>query len=174
MQRYNIRDAQMTDMEAVARVHIASWRTTYTGMIDDSVFDEMEINLDGRIDARHQQFGRHDVHTLVMTSPQGHIVGFADVGLAADGDASSENGELYSIYVLKGWQGLGGGRSLVRAGVAWLAGKHFKTMTVRVLQANASRAFYQHLGAEFVHERPITIGTKTFTEEAYRWSQLPV
>ncbi len=168
---YTIRNAEMTDMEAVARVHIASWRTTYGGLVETSWFDQMERTLDRRVQARRERLPRTDVYTLVMTSPGGLVVGFADVG-PLDGEDPRFDGELYAVYLLKGWQGLGGGRALVQAGAAWLAQQGFRSMKVWVLRDNPSRMFYQRLGAEFVEHRPITIGTQTLAEEAYGWRQL--
>lgn len=171
MTPYGIRDAQMADMETVARVHIASWRTTYGGLIEPSWFDQMERHLDDRVAARRQRLHRTDVHTLVMTSPGGFVVGFADVG-PVDGEDPRFDGELYAIYLLRGWQGLGGGRALVHAGAAWLAQHGYQSMKVWVLRDNPSRSFYQRLGADFVEHRTITIGTQTLDEEAYGWRPL--
>ncbi len=171
MTPYTIRDAEKADMEAVARVHIASWRTTYAGLIEASWFEQMERNFDGRVDARRQRLPRTDVHTFVMASPSGLVVGLADVGPVAGQDPRFD-GELYAIYLLKGWQGLGGGRALVQAGAAWLADHGYHAMKVWVLRDNPSRAFYQRLGAERVEQRPITIGTQTLAEEAYGWRSL--
>ena len=65
---------------SVARVHIASWRTTYGGLIEPSWFDHMERHLDDRVAARRQRLQLPAVHTLVLTSPGGFVVGFADIG----------------------------------------------------------------------------------------------
>lgn len=171
MTPYTVRDAEMADMEAIARVHIASWRTTYGELIESSWLEQMERNLDSRVDARRQRLSRTDVHTFVMTSPGGLVVGLADVGPLA-GEDPQFDGELYAIYLLKGWQGLGGGRALVRAGASWLLHRGYHSMKVWVLRDNPSRMFYERLGAEFVERRPITIGAQTLDEDGYGWRSL--
>ena len=81
---YRIRRGQRDDAESLTRVHLASWRTTYQGMIEDSVFDDMERQIDLRIKKREERFGLSGVSVFVALSPERRIVGFVEGGPARE------------------------------------------------------------------------------------------
>lgn len=165
-----IRKAEPQDAESIARVHVASWRTTYSGIIDNAWLDDMERQLDNRIASLVRQLQRDDIQTLVTTSPKGHITGFIHIGAIRTYDPQFD-GELYALYLMKGWQGMGAGRELVRAGARWLMQQGYRTMKVWVLRDNPSRLFYQHLGGQHVASQNITIGGHVLEEESYGWDR---
>ena len=56
---FSIRRAGPADSEAITRVHAASWRTTYQGLVVDAFLDEFfDRGLDDRIASRSQGTAR--------------------------------------------------------------------------------------------------------------------
>lgn len=168
---YHIRPARADDAEATARVQIASWRSTYSGLIAEAFLDHLEQQLDERIQARERRFNNPDIMTFVMASSQDYVGGFIDVGANRDKDADYD-AELYAIYLLKGWQGFHGGQCLVKTAVQWLIMHHYQTLKVWAFQQNPFRRFYEKLGGILIDERSVTLGTQELREVAYGWPNL--
>jgi ribosomal protein S18 acetylase RimI-like enzyme len=164
-----VRHAEIEDAAAIARVHVASWRTTYRGLLSDEFLD----SLDGAgYEARWSRTLR-DASTRVYVAADGReIVGFASGGRERAGEDGYE-GELYAVYVLAEAQRHGHGVRLVQAVVSGLRELGLADMIVWVLRDNpGARKFYERLGGIFVREQPITIGSMVLREVAYGWRSL--
>jgi len=164
-----IRPATIDDAAEIAQVHVASWRTTYRGMLpDDFLASLSEVHYTERW-RRVISEGSSRIH--VVEEPQG-IVGFASGGRERAGEATFA-GELYAIYVLHSAQRRGHGRELVRAAAGALRDMRLADMIVWVLRDNAAaRRFYERLGGLYVRAQPITIGSATLEEISYGWRSL--
>jgi hypothetical protein len=93
-----VREAVPADACAIARVHVDSWRTTYRGIVPDSVlsqlsYEEREPMWQGILDAAEGQ-----AFVYVAVDESGQIVGFASGGPERSGDPDYK-GELYAIYI---------------------------------------------------------------------------
>jgi ribosomal protein S18 acetylase RimI-like enzyme len=164
-----IRPALLKDVEAIARVHVATWRSAYRGVLpDDFLASLSEAHY---ADRWRRVIGDGSSSVQVVEQPKG-IVGFASGGRERAGETGFE-GELYAIYVLDSAQRQGHGRELVRAVAGALREMKLKDMIVWVLRDNAAaRGFYERLGGVYVREQPITIGTATLEEVSYGWRSL--
>jgi ribosomal protein S18 acetylase RimI-like enzyme len=164
-----VRPALQGDAEAIARVHVATWRSAYHGVLpDDFLASLSEAHYADRW-RRVIGDGSSSVH--VVEQPDG-IVGFASGGRERAGE-NGFAGELYAIYVLDSAQRQGHGRELVRAVAGALREMKLKDMLVWVLRDNPSaRQFYERLGGIYVRSQPITIGTATLEEVSYGWRGL--
>ncbi len=110
-----IRDATPADAEAIARVHVAAWRSTYRGLLPDDLL----ANLSEADRARYWRDQTEAIGTdatrgtvLVAEGEDGTVVGFASAGPEREPDAGFD-AELYAIYLLEDHQGRGLGRRLV-------------------------------------------------------------
>lgn len=168
---WTIRAAVAADAEALTRVHMASWRSTYTGLIDGSILDDLERRLDAQVLRRERFLAQADTLNLVAVTSEDHVVALLDAGPTRDDD-STFPAELYAIYLLQGWQKRGIGTTLVAQAAAALLGRGYPAMKVWVLAQNPARAFYERLGGEFVGHAPLTLGSYTYTEIAYGWRDL--
>jgi len=164
-----VRQAEIRDIGAIAAVHVASWRTTYRGLIsDDFLAGLSEADYEGRW---RRIISDGASRTYVAEDDDG-VVGFASGGRERAGEDGFA-GELYSIYVLDSAQGHGHGRELVRALVGGLREMGLADMLVWVLGENArARRFYERLGGVYVREQQITIASKTLQEVSYGWRRL--
>lgn len=169
---YLIRSAELRDVSALVRVHAASWRTTYAGLVEDAFLDRLERELDLRIEQRRERVARPDAAVWVACTPKDHVVGFIDGGPIRE-PLEAYDQELYAIYLLQGWQGMGIGRALIRQLARHLESNGGQKLLVWVLKENSSgRSFYERLGGRLVAEKSIQIGSKTFAELAYGWETL--
>jgi ribosomal protein S18 acetylase RimI-like enzyme len=101
---FQVRDAEPEDAGVIARVHVDSWRETYSGVLAESNFSEeayvRRSEFWGRYLAMDPRPGR-----MSVAERDGVVVGFANSGNARGPDA--EHGfvparplHLFSIYLL--------------------------------------------------------------------------
>ncbi len=167
-----VRRAESFDAAAIAKVHVAAWRSTYRGLLPDDFLDSLDES------GYEERWGRivGDRASRVYVATDGDVrrdvVGFASGGRERAGEIGYD-GELYAIYVLRESQGRGHGRRLVQAVVGGLRELHLRDMIVWVLRENsAARRFYERLGGEYVRTQPITIGSTLLQEVSYSWRSL--
>jgi GNAT superfamily N-acetyltransferase len=166
-----IREAQIDDAVALARIHVDSWRTTYAGIVPDDYLASLSY------DQREQTWretladrGRADF-TLVAESAQGEVIGFATGGPERSGNRDY-CGELYAIYLNVASQRRGIGGRLFGAVVERLLSLNYDSLVVWVLAENPARNFYEALGGKAAFEKRIEIGGASLVEVAYGWEEL--
>jgi ribosomal protein S18 acetylase RimI-like enzyme len=161
--------ALAADAEAIARVHVASWRTTYRGLLPDRMLAEMEVAEHAERWARTLQ-DPYRRSVVLVAEEAGLVVGFASCGRERDGEQPYD-GELYAIYLLRETQGRGHGRALVEASAAALELRGISSMVVWVLRDNVpARGFYERLGGVYLRERPLDLVTgASVPEVSYLW-----
>ena len=166
--RMHIREANVPDAAAIAKVHVDSWRTTYTGVVADEYLAQLSYK-------QHEQVWRDSlsIHSTtefvyVAEAEASNIIGFASGGPERSGNTAYE-GELYAIYLLEGYQRKGIGSQLVQIIAKRLMQEGLHSMLVWVLANNPSQDFYSALGGQQVYEQEITIGEASLVEVAYGW-----
>lgn len=141
-----IRPATIEDATGIARVHVASWRTTYRGIVPDKTLASLSL------EQRAEMWSRGLVnparkHLTVVAEAEEQIVGFADYGPSRDDDASHASGELYAIYLLADFQRRGLGGRLWRKILAEAHRLAVPVIYVWVLAENHSaKGFYNQCG----------------------------
>jgi ribosomal protein S18 acetylase RimI-like enzyme len=169
-----IRRATLDDAGAIAAVHVASWRTTYPGIVSQSYIDSLSVDERTSMWTRRlSEASNAAPDVLVVESPDAGIVGFASGGPIRHPEPGFD-AELYAIYLLAEFQGRGVGRRLVVewARLAVAGGLH--AAIVRVLADNPACAFYERLAAYRLRESRLEIGGKDYPEICYAWSDLRV
>ena len=109
----------------------------------------------------------------MVEEPGGPIAAFASGGPIKEA-LDKWDGELYVLYVLKAFQGMGYGKQLVTHVAQDLASRDFRTMVIWVMKDNPARRFYEKLGGRLIGEQGITIGGKALMKVAYVWPDLAV
>lgn len=168
MIKLKIRLATKEDIKGLAKVHVDSWRTTYEGIVDPDFlrnlsYEEREKMWTGAIDTNPP---------LVAIDEAGEVLGFASGGAERSGDYPGFDAELYAIYILKEYQGLGLGRRLMNRLIDRLIEEGFESMIVIVLAENEAKYFYEAMGGKRLAEASLTIGSRTHQEIVYGWESL--
>jgi ribosomal protein S18 acetylase RimI-like enzyme len=165
-----IRNAHVADASSIAKVRIASWRSTYRGIIPHDYLESLSA----------QEYTGHWQGILAANGRQGYtyvaehaggIIGFALGGVERSQDPIFR-GEIYALYLLEAYQHRGIGRKLVAAIAGYLMQENINSMLVWVLSENPAQAFYEVLGGKQIYEKPIMISGKEFKQIAYGWKEL--
>src|SRR3954464_5342127 len=113
MTEYSFRRAGLDDAPAIADVHVASWRTTYPGIVKQAYIDALSVEERTRAwEARLRSEVSPVPDIIVAESRSLGIVGFASGGPIRHPE-SGFDGELYAIYLRQEAQHHGVGRRLV-------------------------------------------------------------
>jgi ribosomal protein S18 acetylase RimI-like enzyme len=159
------------DAEALAHVHVRSWRETYQGLLPEAYLARMSVEAHARRFAHHlTRPGRDDV--TLAAADRWDLVGYAQGGPSrrrVPGEA-----EIATLYLVRTAQGRGVGRRLLIETARALAAHGARSLVISVLRDNApARAFYEHLGGE---AEPARLepgpGGGLLHEVAYRWPQI--
>ena len=138
-----MRQANVEDAEAIAEVHVASWRGAYTGLLPAAVLDAHTVQ---RRTARWREELAARGQTTWVAVEADTVVGFASVGSSRDPDTGPGVGELYAIYVTPAAWDKAVGHALHEAAVSTLASE-YEGAVLWVLDGNArARRFYERHG----------------------------
>ena len=171
-----IREARLEDAEAIAKVNVDTWHTTYRGIIPESYIARLSYQkrteswtklLSDNEEENKQYF------VYVVENNLKRIIAFADAGLARNGD-SSYQGELYAIYILEAYQRQGIGRKLVKTIAEKLSQLGLESILVWVLADNPACQFYQALGGREIKQKQIEFDGVKLNEIAYGWIDIQV
>jgi ribosomal protein S18 acetylase RimI-like enzyme len=144
--RVAIRDATLADTEAIAALHVASWRSAYQGIVPDGFLES--ITRESRIVRwRNALSSAESPHTeTVVAVDGGEIRGFCSFGPRRE-PASSEVGEVYALHVHPSLRRSGIGTLLLEAALRRLAVRDRVAAVLWVLRDNVSaRTFYEARG----------------------------
>ncbi|PKK81115.1 MAG: GNAT family N-acetyltransferase [Thermoplasmata archaeon HGW-Thermoplasmata-2] len=174
-----IREATEKDLPEIVKIGIATWRTTYAGMIPAETLANMsqEWGVEKRKKTLAEKLaGTKEWHTFVAEDDNGKIVGFIDGGPQRGEEHKIPDcaGELYAMYVLKAHQQKGVGRQLFLALVRRLLECKMNSMVVHVLEKNPSRKFYEKIGGEYLATNTIEIGGAKLEDVIYGWKDLRI
>ena len=162
-----IRDVKTEDIPQIARTHVQSWQTTYTGQLPQSYLDDLSIPKRERTWTAALQMPQHK---MLVAEHGGIVVGFSSFGPSRDDDCKPKGGELYAIYLKEEYKGRGIGKSLWEETLKALNNLGYVEITLWVLDTNRrARDFYEKVG--FVKDgksKTENIGGKEVVELRYR------
>ena len=172
--KLNIREAKPEDAAQIAKLHIASWRAAYKGIVADEWLDSQDFedresrwfeNLNKPPDRKQRTF---------LAFNESSLAGFATVGESRD-DRYSEYAELWAIYTDPNFFGKGAGRALFEACRQYATELEYSKMFVNVLKDNQlGRDFYIRAGAELIpnSEGTVMLGEQEYNDVKYQWKEL--
>ncbi len=136
----------MPDVEAIAVLHLASWRSAYRGIVSDQFLNELTI--ESRLTRWELALSPSDAtHTETTVAARGDtILGVCSFGPMRRPD-SSVTGEVYALHVEPALRRHGIGKLLLDDSLTRLASRGFTSAVLWVLRDNASaRRFYEAQG----------------------------
>lgn len=163
----SIRHAVPDDAEGIAEVHVASWRSTYRGIISDAFLDGLTV--EGRARSWRWTFAHPNDHEVIFVAEDnGRIIGFANGGKNRNPEYP-HGGEVYAIYLLKEYHGRGIGKRLFAAVADALKRSGYDSFMLWVLKDNPTLGFYLAQGGRVIGEKEIGIGGDQLIELAVGW-----
>ena len=160
------RRATPADAFGVAAVHDAAWWNTYSGLIPHQALNAMISRRDPRWWTRAI---KHSTRILVLEA-QGEIVGYSTLGPNRV-SALPQGGEIYELYLLPEYQGVGLGKKLFLSARQELLDIGFAGSLVWVLEDNAAAMqFYKNAGGSDIAEGTETFNGKTLNKVAFAWT----
>ena len=169
----NVRRAQMQDTEAISRIHVDTWKSTYRGIVPYKFLDGMSYSRSKEMWDNRLIDDEDPTAVFVAEAETGSLVGFVSCG-PARGPKQGYDGELYAIYVSQQMQRAGVGKMLVLAAIRDLRVRGYESMVAWVLGDNPFRRFYESLGGEPALKKEVVISGKKLEETGYGWKSLSV
>jgi len=168
-QEITLRQATIADCLAVARVHVQSWRESFTGTVPQTFLDRMSVVR--RAKAFEKGFASDVYQMFVAETRENGIVGFADFGKMRDNDGAYE-AELYAIYLLHDFQRQGIGAKLFDLGVKYLIANGMNSMSLLALEASPYKSFYEKMGGCIVGRKTVVLDGVEYAGLVYGWDSL--
>jgi len=164
----------MEDAEGLARVRVETWQSAYRGIVPQEHLSNLDIHVE--TDRWRNRLANPYSETCLFAAEAsepgqpGRVAGFCAAGPNRDPDPEYP-AEIYAIYVLPRYQGLGIGQKLVRAAVEFLVSRGYSKMVIYVLRDNhPSRKFYEALGGYLAREKGVEIAGLSFPEVGYGYN----
>lgn len=167
--KINFREATVADALAVAKVHVQSWRESFSGIVPQTFLDKMSI--ENRAKAFEKGFVADRYKMFVAETQENEIVGFADFGKARD-KYSRYEGELYAIYLLRDFQRKGLGGKLFDLGVQYLVANNMNSLSLITLEVSPFKSFYERKGGRPVERKTTNIEGVSYNTVVYGWDKL--
>lgn len=185
----HIRVAEAGDAAVLSKVHRASWLNAYHGILNGTALRESIARRNEQwwfsaVEKLHAEpasiggrlrggGGRMRQSRLLVLEFDGNIAGYANFGTGRRSYppyAISRWGEIFELYLLPEYQGLGFGRTLFQRVRTDLKEMEHGPLIVWALEANdQATGFYEALGGEaFVRSHEMFGGTQAPTI-GYRW-----
>lgn len=169
--KITFREATIADVLAVAKVHVQSWRESFTGIVPQTYLDKMSV--ENRAKAFESGFADDFYKMFVAVTQENGIVGFADFGKIRDYQSKFE-AELYAIYLLRDFQRKGIGGKLFDLGVKYLVANNMNSLSLTALEVSPYKRFYEKMGGYLVERKATNFEDESYTTVIYGWDKLDV
>lgn len=138
-----IRFADISDIPALARVHVASWQAAYRYILPDEILSNLSFE---QFESNWKRNFNDTQRVNLVIEVDTEVKGFLSFGSSRDDDTTTMTAEIYGLYVVPELWGEGYGRELWTEAAQHLQGK-FSEATLWVLQNNTrARRFYERIG----------------------------
>jgi ribosomal protein S18 acetylase RimI-like enzyme len=161
-----IREATLKDAQSITQVNIQAWQESYQGIVDQEYLDNLPAIFAKKLALRQQGLSTTERTIHLVAQLEASIVGFCDAGVAKN--CLLAKGEIYRIYLLREFQGLGVGKSLFYQAVDFLRLNHLTPITLLTLKDNvAAKKFYAKQGGVEMSGEDVEIGEKIYKQTRY-------
>jgi ribosomal protein S18 acetylase RimI-like enzyme len=168
--RFAIRPAKLADAEGIARAHTASWRSSYRGILPDTVL--ARIDVDQRAESWRRTLQDPSILTLVAYDTTHHdIVGLCDAGPTRSRNTCAA--EIYRIYFEHHARRHGLGREMFEQVTDWLRARQLRSLIIWVLDNNHHACrFYEAMGGRAATRMNSMVSGFPVVELSYVWDRL--
>lgn len=143
-------EALESDSHDIAVIRHDSWENTYRGIYKDSLIDDFDYGL-------HEQkiikIINDEQKYMLKLIFEDMLIGYVSYGIPTYERFGSDGIQLYSLYVLKEYQGLGLGKKVLEyvEGICICNRKNFIYLTCNIHNRKA-REFYNYMNFELLEE----------------------
>jgi GNAT superfamily N-acetyltransferase len=160
----SVRSARPGDAPALVNIFRDSWRLSYTGILP-------ALHLEHEILRRDAAWWRRAIaaepNLLVVTHGR-NVAGYATCGRARGG--RRDTGEIYELYLLPVYQGLGFGEHLFEACRATLDALDLERLIVWALEGNErAHGFYIRCGGRPTRRSRVQFGKSLKARIGFEW-----
>ncbi|MAE93545.1 MAG: GNAT family N-acetyltransferase [Deltaproteobacteria bacterium] len=139
------RRATERDLEAIARIHVESWRATYRGIVPDTILEGLSV--DDRLVAWQGWYVTPGAEIWLAARSASPVAFSRLVPAATDRPGRSDTAEITHLYALPAVVGGGIGHSLFSRMLARARQRGSDSLTLWVLEENqCARRFYEGSG----------------------------
>ena len=173
-----IRAAKLEDAGAIARVHIRSWRETFSPILSAEQIAAKDLDEGSQTAIWTKRLSEEEgISRFTFVAEEERLIAYVTGGkirgIVHDSVDDWADAELQQIYVLAEAQGKGIGKALVVRLAEELSRQGFKSLIVWVMTLNPAVVFYRDmLGGKFLAERPIPEVNGSLKEAAYGWPDI--
>jgi L-amino acid N-acyltransferase YncA len=168
-----IRPAKVEDAAAIARVHIRSWRETFSPILTAEQIAAKDLDEASQTGIWTKRLKDEEGKSrFTFVAEEESLLAFV-TGCETREAFEGYDSELHQIYILAEAQRKGLGQELVKALARKLVEQGYQSMLVWVMTQNPAVAFYRDaLGGVFLEERPILEVNGSLKEAAYGWPDI--
>ncbi len=172
----SIREAELRDAAALARVMVDSFRSAHRNHLPEKslmklTYEESERNWARTLGELSESTESKEC-LFVATNDAGDLIGVA-MGGPERSSHPHYKGEVYVLYLLPSYHRQNIGRQLVEHVVERLVQLGMHSLLIRVLKANvAAHRFYEALGGQLVLEEQIDEAGVVLDQVAYGWREV--
>ncbi|WP_186673882.1 GNAT family N-acetyltransferase [Sporosarcina sp. BP05] len=137
-----IREMNLSDIERVRGIAVATWRDTYSDFIPEEIQDKVLQDAYSNVEMNN----RFKSSLNLVAENNEEIMGYAFFS----GNLSNKDVFLESLYVNPNHQGKGIGKQLLLTGIAKF--KEPTTLSLTVYKGNSNISFYEREGFKVIQE----------------------
>ena len=151
-----IREAQLDDAEAIAKVIVEAWQGAYTGIVDQTHVDSMNVQrfvhiMNENLKQKKEKIFIYEENQIVKGFISGKFTDFED-----------HQCETVGFYVLPKYQGVGIGSTLFRYIQSYFSDNNCRKMILWTLKGAKNNSFYKNKGGEIRAEKLLKIGDRDY------------
>jgi len=163
----HIRPAREADVLDIAQIYVDAWRTAYAGFVPADYLNAMDYDEEAR-GVLDFAFDSGKSVTLQVAVADRRVVGYISAGPNTDKPTNYE-AEIYELFILKEYQGLGIGKKLMLKAAQWIDAEGFSSVLVWCWEQNPNRVFYEKLGGRLIHSAMQTVGKASLNAIVFGW-----
>ncbi|MCC8403850.1 GNAT family N-acetyltransferase [Paraburkholderia sp. MMS20-SJTN17] len=161
----SLRPATLEDAELIASIHSASWQAAYRGLLPDAFLDGEVTRERAAYWAARLAAPGGERRIVLIAELAGEPTGFVCVERQPE---SAWGVLLDNLHALPAYQGVGVGKTLMRAAIDWARAQGEAQLYLYVLEGNRPAiGFYERHGWQFVGAEPDHIGGMDITALRY-------
>lgn len=163
------RTGVLSDVPEVSRVYVESVRCSFECVYPEAYLSGLSAKQ--RESTARARFEIQNYMLCLAETARGRLIGFADSGQPVI-DGVGYDRQIYSIYLLPEYQGLGVGRDLFRRCVSAIMETGGRSLCLDTIEASPYRRFYDKLGGIRIGDGVHRFGDIEMPTVIYGWHDL--